>query len=127
MGMATVVQSYPETCHPLDTLESMKAQSEAYVFLDVFARGHYNSYYYANMKNEGTLPEILEGDFEILEKGKTDYLSISYYMSTISHYGELSLTNEKDVVIKKNPYLEMSEFGWTVDPIGLKNYFTSII
>ena len=32
MGMATVVQSYPETCHPLDTLESMKAQSEAYVF-----------------------------------------------------------------------------------------------
>ena len=120
MGMATVVQSYPETCHPLDTLESMKAQSEAYVFLDVFARGHYNSYYYANMKNEGTLPEILEGDFEILEKGKTDYLSISYYMSTISHYGELSLTNEKDVVIKKNPYLEMSEFGWTVDPIGLR-------
>ena len=41
-------------------------------------------------------------------------------MSTISHYGELSLTNEKDVVIKKNPYLEMSEFGWTVDPIGLR-------
>ena len=59
MGMATVVQSYPETCHPLDTLESMKAQSEAYVFLDVFARGHYNSYYFANMKNEGTMPEIL--------------------------------------------------------------------
>ena len=120
MGMATVVQSYPETCHPLDTLESMKAQSEAYVFLDVFARGHYNSYYYANMKNEGTLPEILEGDFEILEKGSSYYLSISYYMSTISHYGELSLTNKKDVVIKKNPYLEMSEFGWTVDPIGLR-------
>ena len=65
MGMATVVQSYPETCHPLDTLESMKAQSEAYVFLDVFARGHYNSYYFANMKNEGTMPEILDGDLEI--------------------------------------------------------------
>ena len=65
MGMATVVQSYPETCHPLDTLESMKAQSEAYVFLDVFARGHYNSYYYANMKNEGTMPEILDGDLDL--------------------------------------------------------------
>ncbi len=120
LGMATIVQSYPETCHPLDTLESMKAQSEAFVFLDVFARGHYNSYYYANMKNEGTMPEILEGDFDILKKGKTDALSISYYMSTISHYGEESLTNVKDVVIKKNPYLEMSEFGWTVDPIGLR-------
>ena len=58
LGMATVVQSYPETCHPLDTIESMKAQSEAYVFLDVFARGHYNSYYFANMQNEGTMPEI---------------------------------------------------------------------
>lgn len=120
MGMATVVQSYPETCHPLDTLESMKAQSEAYVFLDVFARGTYNSYYWANMQKEGTMPEILEGDIALLEKGKTDYLSISYYMSTISHYGETSLTNEEDVVIKKNPYLEMSEFGWTVDPIGLR-------
>ena len=120
MGMATVVQSYPETCHPLDTLESMKAQSEAYVFLDVFARGHYNSYYYANMQNEGTMPEILDGDLEILKKGITDSLSISYYMSTISHYGEESLTNINDVVIKKNPYLEMSEFGWTIDPIGLR-------
>lgn len=120
LGMATVVQSYPETCHPLDTVESMKAQSEAYVFLDVFARGHYNSFYYANMKNEGTLPEILDGDLDILKKGITDALSISYYMSTISHYGEESLTNIKDVVIKKNPYLEMSEFGWTIDPIGLR-------
>lgn len=120
MGMATVVQSYPETCHPLDTLESMKAQSEAYVFLDVFARGHYNSYYFANMKNEGTIPEILDGDLEILKKGITDSLSISYYMSTISHYGEESLTNINDVVIKKNPYLEMSEFGWTIDPTGLR-------
>ena len=72
MGMATVIQSYPETCHPLDTIESMNAQSEAYVFLDVFARGRYNSYYYANMKNEGTMPEILEGDMEILKKGITD-------------------------------------------------------
>ncbi len=120
MGMATVVQSYPETCHPLDTLESMKAQSEAYVFLDVFARGHYNSYFYANMENEGTMPEIRDGDLEILKKGKTDFLSISYYMSTISHYGEESLTNINDVVIKKNPYLEMSKFGWTIDPIGLR-------
>ncbi len=42
-------------------------------------------------------------------------------MSTISHYGEDSLTNNvEDVVIKKNPYLEMSEFGWTIDPIGLR-------
>lgn len=120
LGMATVVQSYPETCHPLDTLESMKAQSEAYVFLDVFARGSYNSYYWANMLNTDTMPDILDGDLEVLKKGKTDYLSISYYMSTISHYGEISLTNIDDVVIKKNPYLEMSEFGWTVDPVGLR-------
>lgn len=120
LGMATIVQSYPETCHPLDTLESMKAQSEAFVFLDVFARGHYNSYFLANMKKEGTMPVIKEGDFEIFEKGKTDALAISYYMSTISHYGEDSLTNVEDVVIKKNPYLEMSEFGWTIDPIGLR-------
>lgn len=120
MGMATIVQSYPETCHPLDTLESMKAQSEAFVFLDVFARGHYNTYYYANMINEGTFPDMEDGDLEILKKGKTDYLAISYYMSTISHYGQDSLTNVDDVVIKKNPYLEMSEFGWTIDPLGLR-------
>ena len=66
------------------------------------------------------MPVIEEGDFEILKKGKTDALAISYYMSTISHYGEDSLTNVEDVVIKKNPYLEMSEFGWTIDPIGLR-------
>ena len=72
------------------------------------------------MKNEGTMPEILDGDLDILKLGKTDYLSISYYMSTISHYGEQSLTNVNDVVIKKNPYLEMSDFGWSIDPVGLR-------
>ena len=68
--MATIVQSYPETCHPLDTLEPMKAQSEAFVFLDVFTRGHYNNYFLANMKLEGTMPVIEEGDFEILKMVK---------------------------------------------------------
>lgn len=120
MGMGTVIQSYPETCHPLDTVESMNAQSEAFVFLDVFARGTYNSYYYANMRNTNTMPEILEGDLDILKKGITDYLSISYYMSTISHYGEESLTNVDDVVLRKNPYLEMPKSGWTIDPVGLR-------
>lgn len=50
MGMGTVIQSYPETCHPLDTLESMNVQSESYVFLDVFAKGTYNRYFYEKMK-----------------------------------------------------------------------------
>lgn len=68
--MATIVQSYPETCHPLDTLESMKAQSEAFVFLDVFARGHYNSYFLANMKKEGTMPVIEEGTLKYLKRVK---------------------------------------------------------
>lgn len=120
LGMATVIQSYPETCHPLDTIESMNAQSEAFVFLDVFARGTYNSYYFSNMKYTNTMPEILEGDLDIIKNGITDYLSISYYMSTISHYGEESLTNIDDVVLKKNPYLEMPKSGWTIDPVGLR-------
>ena len=41
-------------------------------------------------------------------------------MSTISHYGEESLTNIDDVVLKKNPYLEMPKSGWTIDPVGLR-------
>ena len=120
MGMATIVQSYPETCHPLDMLESMDVQSEAYVFLDVFARGHYNPYYYAKMKNTQTLPAMEAGDEEIFKLGKTDFLAISYYMSTVSHCGTDSLTNINDVVVRKNPYLEMSSFGWTIDPVGLR-------
>lgn len=31
-----------------------------------------------------------------------------------------SLTNINDVLVKKNPYLQMSQFGWTIDPIGLR-------
>lgn len=70
LGMATIVQSYPETSHPLDTLEFTKAQSEAFVFLDVFARGHYNSYFLANMKQEGTMPVIEEGILKYLRRVK---------------------------------------------------------
>lgn len=120
MGMATIIQSYPQTSNPLDTLETMHAQNEAFVFLDVFARGHYNKYYDTYMQRTKTLPVMLAGDEEWFEKGKTDSLSISYYMSTMSSYGQDSLTNEDDVVIKKNPYLEISDFGWSVDPVGLR-------
>ncbi|MEH6930403.1 family 1 glycosylhydrolase, partial [Priestia megaterium] len=61
------------------------------------------------------------GDDEILKQHPVDYITISYYMSmlsSISPEGEVTEGNLMNSL--KNPYLEASDWGWQIDPIGIR-------
>ncbi len=58
---------------------------------------------------------------QILKEGTVDFVSFSYYMSiTESVDPNAERTPGNTVLGVKNPYLPSSEWGWQVDPVGLR-------
>ena len=65
-----------------------------------------------------------ENEEKFLEKGKCDYLGFSYYMSmTVANDVKLDIkdsSSEMNEHFVMNPYLKATEWGWTIDPKGLR-------
>ncbi|WP_305178993.1 glycoside hydrolase family 1 protein [Faecalibaculum rodentium] len=117
LGMA----NYARTCHPADEIMAMKEDERGLFFSDVMLRGHYPAYALRKMEKEGIRLETHPQDFEDL-KTTHDFLSFSYYMSkTIAHDPENYQFSAGNLVTgTANPYLKCSEWGWQIDPAGLR-------
>ena len=64
-----------------------------------------------------------EGDLETLKEGTVDFYTFSYYMtSCVSNNPNLETTGGNLSMGLKNPYLEASDWGWQIDPVGLRTY-----
>ncbi|MBQ1809444.1 MAG: family 1 glycosylhydrolase, partial [Selenomonas sp.] len=116
MAMSPV---YPATCQPLDQMAALKEMDRTFYFSDVQCRGHYPAYILKEWENKGYDIKIEAGDLEALEKGKADYLALSYYMSFASAYDDAEDAPHfgKEV---PNPYIKASDWGWQIDPVGLR-------
>ena len=114
---------YPNTCHPDDVLKSVEANREQYFFIDVQSRGEYPRYAHSLFKKKNINIDMHEGDLALLKNHTVDYIAFSYYMSRlISADPEVMKSIESGNVIStlKNPYLKASEWGWPIDPVGLR-------
>lgn len=120
LGMVIYIPAYAATCNPLDELESRNQMALTDMYFDMFTYGEYSSYMMAKMKNENNLPKMLDGDLELLKKNKVDWLSLSYYFSTVASHGKLSIEMNGNAKAATNPYLKASEWGWQIDPLGLR-------
>lgn len=122
-NMAIFATSYPNTCHPDDVIENQKAMREMNWFVsDVQVRGCYPSY--MERYFEENKIEIVKqaGDDEILKSGKVDFYTFSYYMS-VCHSADASLKKAAEGNLIggiANPYLTASDWGWQIDPKGLR-------
>ena len=115
--------SYPATCNPNDVMANIAKQNSALFYCDVMCRGYYPAYKLKECERENLHLPIQPGDQEILLEGKVDYLAFSYYMSLVSGDNGskgMSLANGNLFTGYKNPYLETSEWGWQIDPVGLR-------
>lgn len=119
--MVAGIPMYPLTPDPSDVLEAQKQERETLFFADVHARGHYPAYIKRFFKENNITIEIKEGDEEIL-KHTVDFISFSYYMSGCATANEeLNVQSNANILsIVKNPYLPSSEWGWQIDPKGLR-------
>lgn len=113
---------YPLTPNPDDIHEALNRDRETLFFADVHTRGKYPGYMKRFFKENNIHIEVTKEDEELMQQHTVDYISFSYYMSYCATADkELNiqeLGNVKSTV--KNPYLDVSEWGWQIDPKGLR-------
>ena len=120
--MLAAGQTYPYSCHPNDVWKGMNADRENYFFIDVQSRGQYPAYAIKEMERKGIMPVMEEGDLELLKNHTVDFISFSYYSSRCASADpEVNKLTEGNIFASlKNPYLDASEWGWQIDPLGLR-------
>ena len=113
---------YPYSCKPEDVMESLLKDRENYYFPDIQVRGYYPSYALKELARKQIQLPLLEGDAEILKQGCVDFVSFSYYNSGVASADpKLQATAKGNVFPSiENPYLQASEWGWQIDPLGLR-------
>jgi len=112
---------YGETCHPLDQLKCMEAIDSHYLFSDVQVRGAYSRKARKFFERQGIVLAKEPEDEAVLKAGTVDYIGFSYYNSNVaSHEMGKEMTGGNMLNAIKNPYLKASDWGWTVDPVGLR-------
>ncbi len=122
-AMCSFVPFYPYSCNPDDVMMASESMHERFYFSDVHCRGHYPAFAKKQWEREGNAPHMEEGDEQILAEGKVDYLGISYYMSNVvkadvdAASTEVNGGNAHSV---PNPFVKASDWGWAVDPVGLR-------
>ena len=120
-NMICMPMFYPETCKPEDQLEAMQANDEVYLFSDVQVRGHYSRKTLQMYKNKGLDIKMTDEDFKDLALGTVDYVGFSYYMSGVTAArDDAEFVKGNMIKIIKNPYLVESQWGWGIDPLGLR-------
>ncbi|MNJ24942.1 Aryl-phospho-beta-D-glucosidase BglH [compost metagenome] len=118
---------YPYSCKPEDVWAALQKERENLLFIDVQARGAYPAYAARVFREKGVQLVKAPEDDEILTHS-VDFVSFSYYASRCAsadmNAGNTSAAN----VVKslRNPHIEVSQWGWGIDPLGLRITMNSL-
>lgn len=121
-NMICFVTSYPFTCDPADILMNQQGmRSMNWYCSDVQVRGEYPAYAPRLWKEKGIQISMEPDDAQILKEGVVDFYTLSYYMSNcLSTHADAEKTDGNITGGNKNPYLKSSDWGWQIDPQGLR-------
>ena len=121
--------AYPMTPNLDDIFATMQYENLNYLFSDIHVRGEYPYFIKRYFEENGISIDFAKGDKELLKEHTVDFLSFSYYMSVTEAKDQTLYTKGTGNIIGglKNPYLESSDWGWQIDPVGLRivlnNYY----
>ncbi|MCP3425638.1 glycoside hydrolase family 1 protein [Rothia sp. AR01] len=133
---------YPASPKPEDVIAADNFNSiRNWLYLDLAVRGEYNSVAWAYLEEKGIAPEIAEGDLEVLRAAKPDFIAFNYYnTSTVADapFGEnpdgrgadadqqIAAGEEGVYKAVDNPHLVKTQFGWEIDPVGMRMTYRAI-
>ena len=114
---------YPYSCHPMDVRKAQQSEQMNYFFIDVQSRGAYPAYKLKEFERKGIDIGLTEDDKKMLRENTVDFISFSYYSSRCISANPEVLGNSSNGNMfggVKNPHLSASEWGWQIDPLGLR-------
>ena len=136
IGPATCFEMmYPTTNTPADMLAWMDAMEiRNYYLLDLNCKGEYNGTFKRYLEDRNMMPEIYEGDMELMKENRPDFLAFNYYYSESISANPLDDESEiGDIRFKllpsweagiykvvKNENLKATLWGWEIDDTGLQ-------
>jgi 6-phospho-beta-glucosidase len=113
---------YPLSPDPADVLAALTADHANLMFSDVHTRGVYPGYALRYFRENGIDLQITDEDRALLSEHTVDFVSFSYYVS-ICETGDPAkrVVGEGNIMGGvPNPHLPASEWGWQIDPVGLR-------
>ena len=121
-NMMIYATSYPLTCDPDDIIKNQQQNHIMNYFCsDVQCRGYYPTYMKRYFKENNIEVTMEPGDEEILKAGPVDFYTFSYYMSVCQTADPTKGAGEGNILGGvANPYLKASDWGWQIDPKGLR-------
>ncbi len=119
-NMLLGAMNYPYTCNPDDVLAAMHENNKWLFFGDVQTRGQYPGYMKRYFRENGIEIQMEDGDLEDIASASVDFISFSYYASGCASADPKQKEVGNIVESVPNPYLEKSQWGWLIDPKGLR-------
>ena len=124
--MIIYATTYSLDANPVNQAATMEQnQIFNYYCADVQVRGEYPGFTNRFLNSRGVKFEdldITQEDLDLLKAYPVDYVGFSYYMSSaVTVTGDESDTVAGNLLGGvRNPFLKASEWGWQIDPVGLR-------
>ncbi|MGK4065780.1 glycoside hydrolase family 1 protein [Rothia sp. HC945] len=107
----------PASPKPEDVFASFRQNQMQYLYSDIALRGVYPGYARRYFEDRDIDVEITAEDERVLREGTADYMTFSYYYTRIM---DAACWAAGDVDGRPNPHLEESDWGWAINPTGLR-------
>lgn len=113
---------YPLTSSPDDVIAAMQESHKNDMFLEIHARGVYPGYAKRYFRENGIHIDFAPEDEAVLRDNTVDFISFSYYVSVCATADPARNVRGEGNLLGgvPNPYLKSSEWGWQIDPQGLR-------
>lgn len=118
---------YPLSCKPEDVFKTIQENRGWQFFGDVQCRGEYPGYMLRYFREKNITLNVTQQDREDL-RSTVDFVSFSYYMTgCVTTDGELNNQARANILdMVPNPHLSSSEWGWQIDPVGLRTLLNEL-
>ena len=118
--MCSLSNIYPNNCDPVAVFETQDVRRRSLFFPDVMLRGYYPTYIYRLWEENDVHIHMEDGDLELIQNYRNEFLAFSYYRTTTHEAGQPYFGDTGGDIGTPNPYLKTSEWGWQIDPLGFR-------